>query len=145
MPAFSGTFSGKITKNTDMALTDNPNHMMNLAEVQGTQKSADEKWNDATVTYWGVTDLLGELGTQKGYYVNAHKGGDREFGTFEGKVTVKGSEHIVEGTWMITDGTGLFKGAKGSGKFKTRMASPASVECSWEGSYELVAAKTAAH
>jgi len=143
MPAFSGTFTGAVATQTALSATDQPNHQMGLAEVRGLQKSSDEKWNNATVTYWGVTDLFGDQGTQHGYYVNAHPGGDCEFGTFEGKVSVKGSELTVEGTWKITDGTGTFKGMKGSGKFKTRMTSPANVECSWEGAYELVAAATA--
>jgi hypothetical protein len=140
MPAFSGTFSGKFTKNTDFTLTDQPNHIMSLAEVQGTQKSADQNWNNATVTYWGVTDLLAGQGTQRGYYVNVHADGEREFGTFEGKAAMKGTEGTVEGTWKITDGTGKYKGAKGNGKFKTRTTPSNGVECSWEGAYELVAA-----
>jgi len=57
MPFNSGTFSGKITKQTTMSLTDQSAHDMNIAEVAGTQKSADALWDNSKITYWGVTDL----------------------------------------------------------------------------------------
>lgn len=145
MPAFSGSFSGRVTTQSAFSLNDQPNHDMSIAEVNGTQKSSDQNWNNAAVVYWGVTDLLDGQGTQRGYYLNNHADGDREFGTFEGKATAKGGEITVEGTWTITGGTGKYKGATGTGTFKTRGTAQGGVECTWQGAYELVSAKAQAH
>lgn len=142
MPSNSGTFSGKITKQTTMSLTDQPAHDMNIAEVAGTQKSADALWNNSKITYWGVTDLLDGKGSQRGYFNNIHPDGGRDFGTFEGKATVAGSGMTVEGTYKFTGGDGMYVGMSGSGKFKTTMKSETEIECSWDGTYELAKAQT---
>ena len=39
MPSITGSFSGKITKQSAIPLTDQPNHEMSIAEVNGTQIS----------------------------------------------------------------------------------------------------------
>jgi hypothetical protein len=142
MPSNSGTFSGKITKQTTMSLTDQPAHDMNIAEVAGTQKSADALWNNSKITYWGVTDLLDSKGSQRGYFNNIHPDGGRDFGTFEGKATAAGSGMTVEGTYKFTGGDGMYVGMSGGGKFKTTMKSEAEIECSWDGTYELAKAQT---
>ena len=80
MPSITGSFSGRITKQSALPLTDQPNHEMNIAEVNGTQKSADPLWNNANITYWGVTDLLDGKGTQHGYYNNVHADSGRDWG-----------------------------------------------------------------
>ena len=67
MPAISGTFSGAITVQTAMALGDQPNHEMLLAQVRGPQKSIDPLWHDATISYFAVLDLVEGKGTQRGY------------------------------------------------------------------------------
>ena len=67
MPSITGSFSGKITKNLGLPLTDQPNHELGIGEVNGTQKSPDPLWNDASITYWGVTELLDGAGTQRGF------------------------------------------------------------------------------
>jgi hypothetical protein len=45
---------------------------VSVAEVNGTQKSADPLWNNSKITYWGVTDLLDGKLSQRGYYNNIH-------------------------------------------------------------------------
>ena len=57
MPSIQGAFSGKITKQSAMATTDQPNHEMSIAEISGTQTSADPLWNNSKITYWGVTEF----------------------------------------------------------------------------------------
>jgi hypothetical protein len=141
MPALSGSFSGSVKVQTALALSDQSNHELNLAEIGGTQKSSDEKWNNAAITYWGATDTVNGKGTQSGYFTQFHGDGDRDWGTFEGKVATSGAEITVEGTWQFTGGSGKFKGLSGGGKFKTRMTSPRDVECTWQGAYELATAK----
>jgi hypothetical protein len=141
MPPVSGTFSGKITKQSAMSLADQPNHEMNIAEVSGTQRSADPLWNNAKITYWGVTDLLDGKGSQRGYFHTAHADKGRNYGTFEGKAIVASSGMTVEGTYKFTGGDGEYRGLTGSGKFKTVMKSETEIECSWEGNYELAKAQ----
>jgi hypothetical protein len=143
MPSNSGTFSGKITKQSAITLSDQSNHEMNIAEVSGTQKSVDPLWNDSKITYWGVTDLLNGKGSQRGYFNNVHPDGGRDFGTFEGKATAAGSGITVEGTYKFTGGDGMYGGMSGGGKFKSTMKSETEIECSWDGTYELAQARLA--
>ena len=141
MPSITGSFSGTITKQSALPVSDQQNHEMSIAEVSGTQKSADSLWDGSTVTYWAVTDLQGTKGTQRGYYNNVHGNKGRDWGTFEGKATVEGGKMTVEGSYKIAGGEGEFRGLTGSGKFKTVMKSKTEVECSWEGKYTLAKAQ----
>lgn len=142
MPNITGSFSGKITKQHALPMSDQANHEMSIAEVAGSQKSSDPLWNNASITYWGVTDVVDGKGTQRGYYNNVHGNRGRDWGTFEGKVTTVGGAVSVEGTWKFVGGDGEFRGISGGGKFKTVMKTETDVECSWEGAYELAKAQT---
>ncbi len=141
MPKVTGSFSGKVTKQHTLPMTDQPNHEMSLAEVSGTQTSPDPLWNNSKITYWGVSELLGGKGTQRGYYNNVHEKGGRDWGTFEARVTTTGGAVALEGTWKLAGGDGDFRGISGGGTFKTSMKSPTDLECSWEGAYELAKAQ----
>lgn len=140
MPSISGSFSGKITEQSGISLTDKPNHELSIAEVNGTQNSPDPLWNNSEITYWGITDLLDGKGTQTGYFNNLHPDGGRDYGTFEGKVTATTGGMTVEGTFIITGGDGKYEGITGSGTFKTVAKSETEVEATWSGSYELAMA-----
>jgi hypothetical protein len=142
MPPITGSFSGRITTQSALPLTDQPNHQLSIAEVSGTQKSADPLWNNSKITYWGVTDLLDGKGSQRGYFNNSHADDGRDFGTFEGQVTTAGGAMTVEGTYKFTGGDGEYRGITGGGKFKTVMKSETELEASWEGNYELAKAQT---
>jgi len=144
MPAMTGSFSGSVRGQTSISLPDRPSHTLDLAEITGRQKSSDERWNNASITYWGFTDIIEGKGTQRGYFVNAHGGEDRDWGTFEGKVATISGQITVEGTWQFTGGSGKFSGLTGNGTFTTKMSSPTEVEASWQGAYELAAAKAQA-
>jgi hypothetical protein len=141
MPSITGIFSGKITKQSAMPLTDQPNHEMSIAEVSGTQKSADPLWNNSNISYWGVTDLLGDKGSQRGYFNNVHADGGRDWGTFEGQVNASGGAVTVEGTYKIAGGDGEYRDLTGGGKFKTVMKSETELECNWDGNYQLTKAQ----
>ncbi len=141
MPSISGSFSGGVTKQFGIPLTDLPNHSMGIAEVSGTQKSDDPLWNEASITYWGVTELLDGEGTQRGYYNNVHGDKGRDWGTFEGKVTNDGM--VVEGTWKFAGGDGEFRGISGGGTFKVVAKSETELEATWDGAYELARTQTA--
>ncbi len=141
MTTLSGSFVGKARLQTTVTLTDLANHELNLVEITGQQESADPNWNDATVTYWGIGDLQAGSGTQRGYYVNARADGDRDWGTFEGKITAEASQVTLEGTWKLTGGSGKFKGATGGGSYKGSMNSPVEVKMEYKGEYQLAATK----
>ena len=138
MPNITGSFSGKITKQFALPLTDQTNHDLSIAEVSGTQRSDDPLWNNASITYWGITDLLNGEGTQRGYYNNVHGDKGRDWGTFEGRVTAAGT---VEGTWTFSGGDGEFRGISGGGTFKTVMKSETELEATWDGHYEIAMAQ----
>ena len=135
MPSISGSFSGAITQQFGLPVNDEPNHLLAIAEVNGTQSSADPLWNDSRITYWGINDLLNGEGSQTGYFNNVHPDGGRDFGTFEGKVTSGGT--TVEGTFKFTGGDGQYHGITGGGTFKTVAKSETEVEATWNGAYEL--------
>lgn len=139
MPNFSGSFSARANSQSMISLEDMPDHEMHLTTIAGTQKSSDANWKDSRITYWATSDLVRGSGTQRGYFVNVHANGDRDIGTFEGRVAMAGAQVTIEGTWKYTDGTGMFKGIKGGGTYKGRMTSPMEVENTWEGNYELAA------
>jgi hypothetical protein len=142
MPSVTGSFTGKITKQSTLPLGDQPNHQMGIAEVNGTQRSPDPLWDNSNITYWGVTDLLDGKGSQRGYFNNVHPDKGRDWGTFEAQVTVTGGAMTVEGAFKFTGGDGQFRGMTGGGRFKTVMKSETELEASWEGNYELVKAQT---
>ena len=144
MPNIIGSFSGRAVSQTTVSLHDTSNHDMNLMQVTGLQKSSDPDWNDARITYWGAADLIAGNGPQRGYFVNEHADGDRDFGTFEGRIASEGGAVTIQGSWKYTGGTGKFSGITGGGTYKGRAISPTEFENSWEGSYALAARTHAA-
>ena len=144
MPSLSGSFSGLVRSQSAIVIPDQPGHAIMLAEVVGTQKSADPLWNDSSLFYAAVTDVVNGAGTQRGYYVNTHADGDVDSGTFEGRVTTVNGILTVEGTYQNTGGSGKFKGSTGSGTFTTRLISPNEVEATHQGTYQLAGAAAAA-
>jgi hypothetical protein len=145
MPNVTGNFTGKCTVQTNCSLHDTPGHEMSLMEVRGSQVTSDDNWKDAKVNYWVTSDLTQGRGVQHGYFVNDHPNGDRDCGSFEGKMSVNANgQGTMEGMWKYTHGTGMFSGISGGGKFNGRLTSPTEVEMSWEGSYQLAAGTRAA-
>jgi len=136
MVTFSGSFAGNARLQTIIGLSDVPNHALNL-EVSGPQQSTDPQWNDARVTYWDVADLVAGSDPQRGYFLNEHADGDRDWGSFEGQITTSGSQVTLEGTWTFTGGTGKFRGIRGGGSYQGRMTSPGNVAMEWQGEYQV--------
>jgi hypothetical protein len=139
----TGSFAGKIRGQAVVSPFHLENHSLSLIAVAGTQKSADPLYNDAKITYWGTAEIVNGNGPQKGYWCNERANGERDWGTFEGKITTNGQQVSMEGTFAFTGGTGKFKGITGTGKYKGNFPSPTDVVNNWEGEYTLVAAKTA--
>jgi hypothetical protein len=144
MPNLSGSFTGRANTQSTITLDDLPNHDLNLLGVRGVQKTSDEEWNNSVVTYWGTADLIAGNGPQRGYFVNEHTDGDRDFGTFEGTITTSDGQVTIEGAWKFTGGTGKLKGLTGGGHYSGRMTSPVEVENTWDGTYQIAARAQAA-
>jgi hypothetical protein len=136
MQTISGTFVGRIEPQGTVQVGDRENHQMLLVQVRGPQASPDPNWDKATITYSAVIDLMAGHGMQRGYFVNVHVDGDRDWGTFEGAITTVGTELHCEGTWAFTGGSGRYQRISGKGSFSMRMPSPEVVQTSWEGAYE---------
>ena len=96
MNEFSGSFTGHARALTVLSLTDVPGHELQTVEIAGPQSSTDEKWNTARVTYWGVGDVVAGNGSQRGYFLNEHPDGTRNWGTFDGKITTSDNKTKVE-------------------------------------------------
>ena len=143
MNHMEGSFTGKITRQSTLTPTDQPDHAMNIAEVRGIQKSSDPLWNNSKIAYWGVTDLLNGKGTQHGYFDDNHAESGRSWGTFEARVTAGGGGMVLEGTFKFAGGDGKYSGITGGGKFKSVMKSETELECTWDGNYELAGSKAA--
>jgi hypothetical protein len=77
MTESSGSFNGRTRLLNVLSLADVPGHELHTIEVVGTHSSPDEKWNNAHVTYWAVSDLVAGNGSQRGYYVTEHPDGGR--------------------------------------------------------------------
>jgi hypothetical protein len=140
MTSISGSFSAHVGMQTVLASQDQPNHELQLAEVHATQKSPDPHWNGSRLTYSSFADLVSGTGTQRGYFVNEHPDGDRDCGTFEGRITTSGGATVLEGTFTFTSGSGKLAGIHGGGTYKGRLVSPTQIEMTWSGSYETAAA-----
>ena len=140
MPSFSGSYTGRVQTQSISIVPDVDDHALAIAIIPTKQKSSDPLWEGAQMTYCATSDTIAGKGTQRGYFVNEHPNGDRDYGTFEGKVTTTDNGAAsVEGSWQLTGGTGMFTRIKGNGAFKARMTSPVNVEGSWTGSYDLSA------
>lgn len=137
MPKLSGSFNAKTTWLTTIPQGDVAGHEVSMMQIAGMQKSEDPLWNNASITYWGVGDLIAGNGTQRGCFLNKHADGDYDRGTFEARVATTGDKTHMEGTWTMTGGTGKYNGATGGGAFRSRLLSPTEVECKWEGEYQL--------
>ena len=141
MPSISGSFSGKVTQQFGLPLNDQSNHLLAIAEVNGTQRSPDPLWDNSQITYWGSNDLINGEGRQSGYFNNVHPDGGRDFGTFEGKVSTAAGTITVEGTFKFTGGDGQYSGITGGGTFQTVTKLETEVEATWNGAYELAKAQ----
>jgi hypothetical protein len=138
MTEFSGTCSSKLQSQTIASVPGSSDHQMGLAVMLGQQKTAEQKWNDAKLTYVGVTDIVDGKGEQSGHFHNLHTNGDTSFGTFGAQVSTGADAAMtVEGEWRFTGGTGSLSKLKGSGIFKAKMTSLTDSEMTWSGSYEI--------
>ncbi len=95
------------------------------------------------MTFWGTRDIQSGRGTERGYFVNEHPGGDRCWGSLEGTVVQTETSLTAEGTFRFTGGSGKLTGITGRGTYRGRMTSPLTVETEWTGTYQVAGTKTA--
>ena len=144
MTNMTGHFKGQYTVQTQIALQDVAGHQLALSEVRGSQTASDPNFDNSKHCSCGTSDLTHGEGHQRGYFVNEHQNGDKECGTFEGKISNSNGQITSEGTWKYTHGTGKFAGLTGHGKYRGRLVSASEIEMNWEGSYQMAAGKRAA-
>jgi hypothetical protein len=137
-PIFQALSPETSVRQTIISVPDKPEHSLSLAEVSGTQKTTDPKWNNSAINYWATTDAVGAQGIQRGYFVNDHGSAGLDRGTFEA------GQPVVKGKWQYTGGEGSFAGITGGGTFKTKLTSATTLEATWEGAYELVGTRAKA-
>jgi hypothetical protein len=144
MPKLAGSFSARVNWQTIIPQKDMSGHEVHIMEIGGLQKSPDPLWNNARVSYWGISDMVEGNGTQHGYFINDHTDGSTDRGSFEARVAKTGSHITLEGTFRITAGTGKLTGITGNGTFQSRMVSTTEIETTWEGAYEVAEVKRGA-
>ena len=137
MTAISGTFSGSVDWQTNVAVPHAPGSSLGVSQVSGPQTCDDPNWSDVQIVYWGTAELAAGNGPQRGHWVNEHADGDKDWGTFEGRITTVNGQTTMEGNWQYTGGTGKFANIRGGGTYKGHLPSPDQVENTWEGEYEL--------
>lgn len=137
MTNITGSCSSKIQSQTIVSVQGQADHQVGLTVMLGKHKSPDPKWDGATLTYVGTSDLVGTSGEQTGYFYNAHPNGDVSHGTFKAKVSLADGGMSVAGTWTLIEGSGTLSKVSGGGAFRARMTSPTESEMEWSGKYEL--------
>lgn len=133
----TGSFSRKIRGQASVVIAHEENHILSLVGVAGPQKTSDPLFKNVEINDWGTNDLVNGRGPQSGYWCNNHANGDRDWGTFEGKITASGRQVTMEGTYQWTGGTGKLKGISGGGTYKGPFPSSSDVVNNWEGEYTL--------
>jgi hypothetical protein len=144
MPKFSGELKGNSLSQTIVCCDDTPGHQLMMRTGSAHQKCSDPLFNDTKHSSCSMADITNGKGHEHGYFVNEHANGDRECGSWEGKIVTRNEQVSFEGTWKYTQGTGQFAGISGNGSFKGHMTSPSETEVTFEGSYQLKAGSRAA-
>ena len=144
MPNLTGQLKGALTTQTIVSCNDTPGHQLILRAGTAQQTCSDPHFNNTRHSSWSSSDITNGNGHEHGYFVNEHSNGEREGGSYEGKVSMKGDKVSFEGTWKYTHGTGQFTGISGNGTFKGHMTSANESEVTFEGNYQLKAGTKAA-
>jgi hypothetical protein len=137
MPDVVGTCISKVVSQSAVGLPGSAGRQLSLGLVSGLHSSRGSPWDGARLTYAGTADIVGDSGTQQGYFYNAHTDGAVSEGTFEARISAPDGVMTIEGTWTLTGGSGSLAGVKGGGAFKARMTSPSDSEMTWSGAYEV--------
>lgn len=88
-----------------------------------------------------VSDLVKGNGRTSGYATMTEPDGDRVFYTFQGQVTTRTGAAgkpvtTIDGTWVVTGGTGKWDHRVARGTFKDTVVAPMSTVSDWTGTWE---------
>ena len=133
----SGTAQcGKPDVRQMVEVSDHPGHMLMITQAKCTWSKPLEV--DGVQSKDGLDSGVGEMhggtGTSHGYYIDTMANGDKSFVKWQGTDSMKEGS---SGKWSYVGGTGKFKGLKGGGTYKGKMAEDGSVTFDVEGEYTL--------
>jgi hypothetical protein len=119
-----------------LRIDDVEGHELIVAENHG----YDVALGNVTITR-AVSDLVKGNGRTSGYATMTEPDGDRVFYTFEGQVTTRLSGAgrpltTIDGTWVVTGGTGKWDHRVARGTFKDTVVAPMSTVSDWTGTWE---------
>ncbi len=101
---------------------DVPNHNIVQEVSRHVSKFSDTRFNPTDEWVQSLTDEVDGTGTHRGQFIQFHPGGDRTYGSFEGRhaTTTKtdGSWAVKwEGTYKYLGGSGRYRGIRGEGTY----------------------------
>lgn len=136
---YGGSFTGKITKQEALSITDNGQHVLVLQTSTGPHKSTGKNgyFDGGTVTVNDTVDLVNGNGTQHGYWT-VTKDGETVTNMLTGKVkTVMAADGktpitTIEGTFDGLYGTNLYGTLHPVGTYTVKFTSPTEYVSSWE-------------
>ena len=119
---------------------DRPNHSFMLSQSKCTwskpYETAGIEGKETLTT--AFDEISGNGSSTRGFFFNTMANGDKQYGRYQGKATLKdGMPQSLEGTWSSSGGTGKFKGMKGKGTYKAKGNPDGTVTYEIESEYEL--------
>ena len=119
-----------------LQIDDVAGHELILAENHG----YDVALGNVTITR-AISDVIKGNGRMSGYATMTEPDGDRVFYTFQGQVTTRpggGGRPVttIDGTWVVTGGTGKWDHRMARGTFKDTVVAPMSTVSDWTGTWE---------
>lgn len=104
---------------------DVPNHVIVDEVSRHLPRFSDARFSPTEEWIQSLTDETDGSGTHRGHFIQYHPGGDRTYGTFEGRhaTTTKpdGAWSMKwEGTYRYLGGSGRYQGIRGAGTYSGR-------------------------
>lgn len=104
---------------------DVPNHNIVLEVARHVSKFSDASFAPTEEWVHSLTDETDGTGTHRGHFYQQHPGGERTYGTFEGRhstVTKPDGSWAVnwEGTYKYLGGSGRYRDIRGAGTYSGR-------------------------
>ncbi len=130
--------------NYSVKVGDRTNHVLQLTQnkCDWTKPMAIEGIESKEGLDTGVSDVSGNRMRFHGYHVSTMANGDKCFVRYQGSMMMtENKPGNAEGTWTFDGGTGVCRGIKGKGTFKSAYEADGSGSVDVEGEYTLPAKK----
>jgi hypothetical protein len=128
---------GKPDTQQKVDVPDHPDHSLSISQAKCAwtkpMEVAGIQDKDGVTT--AMDDNHGASSTGHGYYVDNMANGDKIYVRYQGTASMK--EGAAQGKWTYAGGTGKFKGIKGGGTYKGKVAVDGSATYDVEGEYTL--------